>query len=96
MKTKTTDTPRTDEEWDWANADGGERFEAVDAYFARTLERELNIVSKGRAGLLGEIQNLERENARLREAGHAMRHLQIAGKPCSFHAAIAMWDAASA
>lgn len=40
MKTKTTDTPRTDEEWDWANADGGERFKAVDADFARELERE--------------------------------------------------------
>ena len=35
-----SDTPRTDQETFWANADGGERFEATDADFARELERE--------------------------------------------------------
>jgi hypothetical protein len=35
-----SDTPRTDQETFWANADGGERFEATDADFARELEKE--------------------------------------------------------
>lgn len=46
------------------------------------------------AALINKVSELERDNARLREAGNAMRHLTLAGKPCSFHAAIAAWDSA--
>ena len=70
-----TDTPRTYEEWNWANADGGERFRAVDADFCEQLERELNETKRfldgeriARQYAIDKGVELQRENFKMKEA----------------------------
>jgi hypothetical protein len=65
-----TDTPRTEMETLWANADGGERFEATDAEFARELERE-------NARLREEISAELDAAVNAAVLGHDIHHLQV-------------------